>query len=64
MNHQPESFELKIVMGNAAMQTPADVAEALYQLARGLETWDVWPELISDGFVKDANGNRVGTWIA
>jgi hypothetical protein len=52
-----ESFTLRIGMGNAAMLTPEDVAEALRSVARQLD------DGYGDGAVVDANGNRVGEWL-
>ncbi len=51
------TFRLKIELGNAAMQDPGDVAQALRQVA---------VELADEGFsgskIMDANGNTVGEW--
>lgn len=54
-------FELRITLGNAAMLTPQDVADALGRVARQLrdrEPEDVWV----GGNIRDFNGNRVGEW--
>ena len=48
---------VEIELGNAAMETPIDVADALHQVAR---------DLAGDGFpgdsriIRDLNGNTVG----
>jgi len=57
-------FTLKIKLGNEAMQTPADVAEALRDVAGrvGALGESVWPHDYGYGFVKDLNGNKVGEW--
>ena len=52
----PTRFELHITMGNDAMQTGEDVAEALRRIADKLEHGRI------DGPVMDLNGNKVGTW--
>lgn len=54
------AFTLEIKLGNAAMQTPADVGRALEKVAGGLVTsgWDG----IESGRIRDENGNTVGTW--
>ena len=49
-------FQLMIEMGNAAMSSAEDLAAALADVAMHVERGDV------AGAVKDANGNRVGTW--
>lgn len=50
-------FQLEIELGNDAMQTTEDVAEALEQVAKELS-------LIVSGWgsIRDRNGNKVGTW--
>lgn len=59
-------FTLEIKLGNAAMQTGEDVAEALEETARkirdtyGIDYVDEWAGL--GAFIRDANGNRVGRW--
>lgn len=53
-------FELEIALGNAAMQTSADVARALERIASRLRN-------IADdegASIRDENGNKVGTWSA
>jgi hypothetical protein len=52
----PRTFTVKIKLGNAAMQTPEDVAQALAPVIQKLNNgWDT-------GKVMDANGNAVGEW--
>ena len=55
------TFTLKIKLGNEAMQTPFDVADALARLSvwiyRNLN--DLGSE---SGNIRDLNGNRVGEW--
>jgi hypothetical protein len=53
------AFTLTIELGNEAMQTPSDVAEALEDIARYLRA----NGLITNGAgIRDANGNTVGYW--
>jgi hypothetical protein len=54
-------FELKINLGNEAMQCPSDVAEALRKLAKKLDGVDDFA-LTDGGKVMDSNGNSVGEW--
>lgn len=51
-----ETFTLKITLGNAAMRTPLDVADALRRAAAGVERGE------ESGTIRDVNGNTVGTW--
>jgi hypothetical protein len=57
-------FELKIELGNDAMQTGADVARALRKLAEHMEDTDLETPIDrpDSGHVRDTNGNRVGIW--
>ena len=52
----PTRFDLHIDLGNDAMQTGEDVAEALRRIA----------EMLDHGYtsnrIGDLNGNAVGTW--
>lgn len=51
---------INISVGNAAMQTPEDVADTLHVLSLKLHSYSSVEEI--DGLVlKDLNGNRVGT---
>jgi len=54
-------FELKINLGNEAMQCPSDVAEALRKLAKKLDAGGDFA-LNDGGKIMDANGNSVGEW--
>jgi len=53
-------FNVDIVLGNDAMQTAADVAEALRRLADRLEAYSHDGALL--GRIYDTNGNCVGSW--
>ena len=53
-------FILKINLGNDAMNTSYDVANALGNTIRTLR---LFPSEFKEGHViKDINGNKVGTW--
>lgn len=54
-----DSFSLDIDLGNAAMQSPEDVADALRATADKL---DAAAGYVGEGAIHDANGNRVGGW--
>ena len=60
-------FKLKLDLGNDAMNTALDVAEALRKVAHQLNT-ELGPTEITavqDGFgqsIADLNGNTVGHW--
>lgn len=63
------TFTLTVELGNAAMQTPGDVLEAVTESlnwygADGHGTLTPWDEQPGEraGLVHDANGNRVGGW--
>ncbi len=47
-------FNLRIELGNAAMQTPEDIADALRSVANKLESGN------TEGSIRDLNGNTVG----
>ena len=54
-------FKLEIALGNAAMQEPSDVADALGNVAgqlqgRAVDDWGGYQG------IKDENGNQVGSW--
>jgi hypothetical protein len=51
-----KSFQLKVELGNDAMQTRRDVAKVLRALADLIQTGK------PDGKVRDRNGNPVGEW--
>lgn len=53
-------FTLEIEMGNAAMLTRADIAEALHKVARKVGDSDTTEA--DSGGITDLNGNRVGRW--
>lgn len=56
-----QQFILKIELGNEAMQTPQDIAQALREAAGGLD--GLVPEATrASGSIRDLNGNRVGKW--
>jgi len=50
------SVTVNIELGNEAMQTAEDAAEALRTIARRIE------EGFTSGLVNDRNGNRAGWW--
>jgi hypothetical protein len=49
-------FVLYLTLGNAAMQTPDDVAGALRGVIRRVLRGD------TGGIIRDVNGNTVGSW--
>lgn len=51
-------FDLTIELGNAAMRTPEDIADALRSLANRLEAAGTFASEI----IMDQNGARVGSW--
>jgi len=51
------SFVLRIDLGNDAMTTTTDVAEALSGVQRRLRRGE------KKGFIRDLNGNTVGKWV-
>ena len=56
-------FELELKLGNAAMCTGADIADALRRAADWIEDYE--PGEMEDGravSLFDQNGNRVGEW--
>lgn len=56
-----KEFTLKIELGNAAMETPRDIAKALREAAGRLEC--VADDATSASApIYDENGNRVGKW--
>ena len=58
-------FNLEIEMGNDAMLTRQDVAQALVALSKRLVDERFTPQdedLTDEGSVLDTNGNSVGTW--
>lgn len=53
-----ERFELSIKLGNAAMATPEDIADALRSVASRLEAAGTFASTT----IMDQNGARVGSW--
>lgn len=51
-------FTLTLKLGNAAMQTPADIAEALRTVANRLDAAGIY----ASETIMDLNGARVGSW--
>lgn len=56
-----DAFTLTIELGNAAMRSPADVADALRGLADRIEDDRVF-RADDRGGIRDGNGNTVGRW--
>lgn len=54
-----DEFTLNIKLGNDAMQTPEDIAEALRKVANALD--DGFLSTSNHGIL-DVNGNTVGEW--
>lgn len=62
-----DRFVLEIELGNEAMQTWSDIADALRYIADSipfseLGVRNVAPRNTEQGAVWDGNGNRVGRW--
>lgn len=57
-------FTLEITLGNAAMEGPRDVAEALNKVAEKLSGNAYGTPLHppTEGTIRDLNGNTVGKW--
>jgi hypothetical protein len=55
---ETNTFKVEIKLGNDAMQTPEDVADALEKVARELRQ-DGWRGFCTGG-IRDINGNTVG----
>ena len=64
-------FTLDVELGNDAMQTPLDVAEALQRLVGDISQRTMGnpgteivmgPHTVIAGNLRDGNGNRVGNW--
>ena len=53
-------FTLTIEMGNAAMLTRYDIAEALHKVARQIGDSNAIDA--DSGLIHDGNGNKVGKW--
>lgn len=58
---EPQTFTLTLKMGNAAMMTPADVADALRRAAYWIEEYET-AEADTARSILDQNGQRVGEW--
>ena len=54
-------FTLNIELGNDAMQTGADISDALHKLAGKVYGFDDAIEG-ERGVIMDTNGNKVGEW--
>jgi hypothetical protein len=54
--YKPPHFVAFIELGNDAMQSPDQIADALLQAVRGLRCGR------GNGIISDFNGNRVGYW--
>ncbi len=57
-----DRFTLTIELGNAAMQSPMDIAAALRKLAVRLSREYNGLNLPDSGKIMDLNGNSVGNW--
>lgn len=55
-------FALEITLGNAAMQGPEDIAEALRRVAAKVEAVPQGLELGDSRPIMDTNGNLVGSY--
>lgn len=55
-------FKLSIRLGNASMETPPHVADALGRLALRLDQYPDWHGDAHEGRISDLNGNVVGEW--
>jgi hypothetical protein len=57
-------FQLKIELGNDAMQTADDIRAAVKDVAKYLKEWrsDELPEVGDNAPIRDVNGNIVGKW--
>lgn len=57
-----DKFTLTINLGNEAMQTPQDIAEALREVVRRLDLHSLQGTEPITGKIRDLNGNTVGEW--
>lgn len=55
-----QKFTLVIKLGNDAMQTADDIAEALERVAKKVREIPTMQDF--DGPIMDLNGNKVGVW--
>lgn len=53
-------FNVEIIMGNAAMETAEQVADALEDISVRVRMAGITDK---HGIIMDENGNRVGTWM-
>jgi len=56
-------FTLTIDIGNDAMQTNEQIAQAIGQAADRLEEYGGEPQLGLHDTLSDDSGNRVGSWV-
>jgi hypothetical protein len=54
----PDKFILTIELGNDAMQTEMDIANALREIASRITLTGK-----DGGVIRDENGNTVGSWV-
>ena len=57
-----EEFTLTIRLGNDAMQTGGDIADALHKVAERIDTHRGGEIDSGVGRIMDDNGNHVGDW--
>jgi hypothetical protein len=60
-----QQFMLEIALGNDAMNSSQDVADALHEVGKLIEEGFHSEYPIPDGFsgsIRDVNGNKVGKW--
>lgn len=62
----PENFNLTMRLGHDAMQTPADIARALREIAESIGDSDIPVSELGahESVIHDVNGNDVGMWEA
>ena len=58
MSKDDTAFILRIELGNDAMKTKRDIAKALREVAAKVAAGK------TDGYIMDANGNKVGEYTA
>ena len=54
-------FSVEIDLGNDAMRSELDLADALARIAKQIKFYSAC-HIATDGKVKDVNGNTVGRW--
>lgn len=57
-----DQFTVTIELGNDAMQTGRDIANALEELSQRLLTYAGPIRGTDDGVIADENGNTIGKW--